>query len=100
VNPGTLVGRVNDTEVRASLPGEVRAMLQSEGATVSAGDPIVDLSPDENHAWEALRALYLVGEGEDIEEVQRYARGAPGMSPKLKQQAVLTLERIVKRSEK
>jgi biotin carboxyl carrier protein len=97
VNPGTLVAWVGEVEVRAALPGEVRALIQPEGGEVSLGQPLVEVSPDEKHAWEALRALYMVGGGDDVEDVQRYARGVPGVSVKLRQQAALTLRQIQSR---
>lgn len=94
VNPGTLVARVGDVEVRAPLPGEVRERSRAEGAQVAAGDPLVELAPDQNHVWEALRALYNVGQREDVDEVQRWARGVPGMPERLQEQALLTLRAI------
>ncbi|MEO7652593.1 MAG: HEAT repeat domain-containing protein [Bryobacteraceae bacterium] len=94
VNPGTLVARVGDVEVRAQLPGEVRALLKAEGSQVAAQEAVADISPDKEHAWEALRALYIVGQNEDLEDVQRYARGVPGAPQKLQQQATLTMQAI------
>ncbi len=94
VNPGTLIARVGDTEVRAPLPGEVRELDRHEGATVAAGDPLVDLSADKDHVYEALRALWTVGKPEDLEDVQRFARGVPGMPEKVQEQAVLTVRAI------
>lgn len=99
VNPGTLVGHVNSTEVRSPLPGEVLALQQHEGATVQAGDALVELSPDKEHAWEALRALLRVGQKEDLEEVRRYARGVTGMPDRVRQQATLTMQEIRNRGQ-
>lgn len=94
VNPGTLVARVGDVEVRAQLPGEVRTLLKPDGSQVAAGEAVADISPDKEHAWEALRALYIIGQSEDLEDVQRYARGVPGAPPRLQQQATLTMQAI------
>jgi biotin carboxyl carrier protein len=94
VNPGTLVARVGEVEVRASLPGEVQNLLEKDGTEVREGEPLAEIAPDEQHAWEALRALFLVGNREDLEEVQHYARGVEGMSSKVQQQAVLTMQQI------
>lgn len=99
VNPGTLVARVGNVEVRAPVPGEVRSLDRRDGANVSAGDPLAQLAPDKNHAWEALRALLAVGGSEDLEDVQRYARGVPGMPDRLRRQAALTLREIRTRQE-
>jgi hypothetical protein len=94
VNPGTLVAHVGSAEVRAPLPGEVLELTRRDGATAAAGDPLAEVSADKEHAWEALRALWGVGEPEDIEAVQRYARGVPGMPERLQEQAMLTLQAI------
>jgi biotin carboxyl carrier protein len=98
VNPGTLVARLGALEVRSPVPGEVLSLSRAEGAAVSSGDALVEIAPDEKHAWEALRALYLVGEGADVNEVQRYARGVSGMPENLRRQAALTLGEIQARN--
>jgi HEAT repeat protein len=94
VNPGTLVAHVGATEVRAPLPGEVLQILKPDDATVAAGDPLLEISADKDHVWEALRALLAIGDQEDLEDVQRYARGSPGMPERVRQQATLTLHEI------
>jgi len=99
VNPGTLVGRVNSAEIRSPLPGEVVSLPQREGAIVRAGDVLVELSPDKEHAWEALRALLLVGQKEDLEDVRRYARGVNGMPDRVRRQAALTMQEIRNRAQ-
>lgn len=94
VNPGTLVARVGDTEVRSDLPGEVRALRVPDGSQVKSGDDLADISVDKEHVWEALRALYMLGGRDEEEDVQRYIRGVPGMPEKVEQQARLTLQAI------
>jgi len=94
VNPGTLVAHVGTTEVRAEVPGDVRALDRPEGAQVKAGDPLVELSPDQHHVWEALRGLYLVGNASDLEAVERYVRPVPGMPEVVARQAENTREAI------
>lgn len=94
VNPGTLIAHVGTAEVRSAVPGEVRELDAKEGATLRAGDPLVDLSADKNHVWEALRALYLVGRPEDLDDVQRYNRPIPGMPDAVRQQAAYTAQAI------
>ncbi len=98
VNPGTLVARVSGTEVRSPLPGEVRELSLAEGAGVAAGDPLVEISADKDHVWEALRAFWSVGGKEDADEIQRYVRGVPGMPEKVQEQALLTLQAIQARA--
>lgn len=99
VNPGTLVAHVGGAEVRSPLPGEVRELSRREGSTVGAGDALVEISADKEHAWEALRGLWTVGTKDDLEEIQRYARGIPGMPEKVQEQAVLTVRAIQARPD-
>jgi hypothetical protein len=94
VNPGTLVGHIGDAEVRSAVPGAVRSLDRRDGDTVNPGDPLVELSADPNHVWEALRALDLVGQAPDLEAVERYTRPAPGMPGRVARQAEITAESI------
>ena len=105
VDRGTLVARMEigeeePLEIRSPLPGKFQRKLAEEGAMVEAEEEILLLSPGEEHAWEALRALYLVGQSEDLADIERFARGAAGeMSPRVQQQAALTAQQIRRRSE-
>jgi biotin carboxyl carrier protein len=94
VNPGTLVGHVGAAEIRSPVPGEVLSLKQGDGTRVRAGEAIAELSADKEHAWEALRGLLRVGQKQDLEDVQRYARGVAGMPDRVRRQAALTLEEI------
>jgi multidrug efflux pump subunit AcrA (membrane-fusion protein) len=94
VNPGTLVARIDDREVRSPAPGSVRRLLAPDGASVTSGQPLVEIAPDETHAREALRALYLVGTEEDADDVAPYARGSLG------EQAAYTLRQINARARR
>ena len=94
VNPGTLIARIGAVEVRSPLPGEVRSLSRANGAAVNAGDPLVELSADKDHVWEALRALVRVGERRDLDDIRRYAAGVPGMPDRIRQQAALTARAI------
>jgi len=104
VNPGTLLARLGQgsgepVEVRSPLPGTLRLWLVRDGARVSSDESIVQLAPDETQVWEALRALYLIGEPEDLEEVEAYAHGMEGMPARVQEQAQLTAEAIRRRAE-
>jgi len=99
VNPGTLVAHVGEVEVRSAAPGDVRALDQHEGAEVRQGQELVELSADKNHVWEALRALYLIGQTADLEDVERYARPIPGMPETVAKQAASTAEAIRSRQK-
>jgi biotin carboxyl carrier protein len=104
VNPGTLVAHIEPTgnsgtagksnEVRANVPGTVDHWIVKDGTTVSAGQPILALAPNESMAWEALRALFLTGRQEDLPYVNQFIRGSDGMSPQLALQAQATAKAI------
>ena len=99
VNPGTLLARVGETEVRSPVPGEVRSLEHKEGDSVSPGDTLAQLSVDKNHVWEALRALYVVGLPDDLEDVQRFTRPVPGLPEVVARQASLTAQAIQTRGK-
>ncbi len=104
VDRGTLIARMEvgeeePLEIRSPWPGKFQRKLAEEGAMVEAEEEILLLSPGEEHAWEALRALYLVGQSEDLAEIERFASGAAGeMSPRVQQQAALTAGEIRRRA--
>lgn len=98
VNPGTLIAHIGGSEVRTPVPGEVRSLERNEGARVRAGDALADLSADKNHIWEALRALYLVGQPQDLDVVERYTHPVPGLPDTIQRQAELAVQAIQGRS--
>jgi len=102
VNPGTLVGHIEaagkSNEVRANVPGTVDHWLVQNNSTVSAGQPILSLAPNESMAWEALRALFLTGRPEDLPYVNKFVRGTDGMSPQVAVQAQATARAIQSRA--
>lgn len=103
--PGMMLGRIkqNDgqmAEVRSPLPGEIQKVLVSTGSQIAKGDQVLLLSPDTATVWEALRALYLFGQQEDLEAVERYAQGVEKMPDQIKEQAVQTAKAIRDRSAK
>lgn len=98
VNPGTLLAHVGKVEVRAPVPGEVRSLEPPDGSAVQPGAAVATLSADKNHVWEALRALYLVGQPQDLEDVKRYMRPLPDVPQAIQRQAELTSEAIQSRA--
>jgi hypothetical protein len=103
VSREAMVARVRDErgtaqEVRAPVAGKIEKVSAAEGKPLAAGEELLVLAPDGKNAWEALRALYLVGAAEDLPEIERYARGdVAGMSEEIKKQAALTVEAIKSR---
>ncbi|HKQ52256.1 MAG TPA: hypothetical protein VJT74_07810 [Pyrinomonadaceae bacterium] len=103
VRENALVARITNAqnqeqEVRAPLHGKIVGVKTSAGAHVRSGDPLLAIGPDEEFVYEALRALFLVGESEDLKEVERYAQGVEGMPQRVKEQAAQTAKAIRSRS--
>lgn len=84
-------------EVRSPLPGEIERVVVSINANLKAGDAMLYIAPDSATVWEALRALYLVGERDDLPLVERYAQGVDKMPEQIREQAVLTAKAIQNR---
>ena len=102
VKPDTIIARIDGKQkidVRAGSPGTLARWTAAAGATVAAGDPIAVLSPTSEMAREALRALFLIGKPGDLNAIAPYARGLPGMSAGVAQQARYTMEEIHSRSQ-
>ncbi|MCL4523448.1 MAG: HEAT repeat domain-containing protein [Acidobacteria bacterium] len=108
VNPGTLVARIKfkapgnpeeqELEVRSKVPGRIERWIALEGASVAAGEEIVLIAPSHDMIWEALRALYLVGQAEDLPDVERYLRRTEGRPSQISTQAGITAQKIRERS--
>jgi biotin carboxyl carrier protein len=105
VRENALLARITDAqnqvvEVRSPLAGRLSEVLTHEGARVAAGDLLLKIAPDAEFVFEALRALFLVGEEEDLPDVERYVAGVEGMPERIKQQAAQTAKAIRNRSLK
>ena len=103
INPGTLLAHLiieNDkTEVRSDVPGTIRQWIPSENAQVKTGEPLLLVDPSPEMVWESLRALYLIGQKDDLPAVNPYVRGAEDMPPQIQQQAALTAREISARQQ-
>jgi len=100
---GTVVARIknengdengNGEDVRSPMSGALERWTATDGAHVVRGDAIAVLAPGADQVWEALRALVLVGQPADLEDVERFARGVPGMNERIRLQAQLTAKAI------
>jgi len=103
VSRGTLLARVMESngtlrEVRSPIPGKIEKIVTGNGATVSSGNTMLTISSDANSIWEALRGLALIGRLEDLNEIERYARGVDSLPERIKQQAALTAKAIQSRT--
>lgn len=87
------------TEIRSPIPGRIRSVAQP-GANVAAGAEIAVVDPATDQVWEALRALYLVGQTEDLPAIRPYERDLPDISNAVRQQALETEKAIQQRSQR
>ena len=93
----TAGGQKQTAEIRSPIPGRIRSVAGT-GANVAAGAELALVDPENKQIWEALRALYLVGQPEDLAAVRPYERDVPDISNNVRQQAILTEQAIRKRS--
>jgi biotin carboxyl carrier protein len=104
VRQGGLIAKLNDgertTEIRSPISGRIRTLSVATGATVAAGAEVAAIDPGSEQAWEALRALYLVGQRDDLDAVRIYERNASEIPDRLREQAVLTEKAIQARATK
>ena len=87
------------TEIRSPISGRLRELSVKTGQTVAAGDEVATLDPGTDQVWEALRALYLIGQPEDIPIIESYERELPDIPDHVRQQAVLTEKAIRERTK-
>lgn len=86
-------------EIRSPIPGRIRFIVGT-GANLSAGAEIAIVDPSTEQVWEALRALYLLGQLEDIPAILPYERDLPDISDDVRRQAMETERAIRERSSR
>jgi hypothetical protein len=85
-------------EIRSPIPGRIRSVAQT-GANLSEGTEVAVVNPATEQVWEALRALYLIGQPDDMPAIQPYERDLPDISNDVRQQAQET-EKAIRAREK
>lgn len=103
VSRAALIARLqtpgSEVEIRSPLPGKVEGPVKESGAAVQPGELILTIRSDEDSVWEALRGLALIGEGENVQTIQKYLHSGE-IDDRLKEQAALTIQAIENRSNK
>src|SRR5580693_7215441 len=84
-------------EIRSPIPGRIRSVAGT-GASVTAGAEVAVVDPANDQVWEALRALFLIGQPDDLQAIRPYERDLPDISNDVRQQAIETEQAIQKRS--
>jgi Biotin-requiring enzyme/HEAT repeat len=102
IHQGGLIAKLqNDgqtVEVRSPIAGRIRNMLVQTGDSVAAGREIATIDPNSDQVWEALRALYLIGQPEDLAAITPYERELPEVPDHVRQQAILAEKAIRQRA--
>jgi biotin carboxyl carrier protein len=103
VRQGGLIAKLQDgesaTEIRSPITGRIRALSVATGTTVDAGGEVASIDPSSEQVWEALRALYLVGQRDDLAAIRAYERNVPEIPDRLREQALLTEKSILSRAK-
>ena len=86
-------------EIRSPISGRLRALSAQTGQTVASGAHIATIDPSTEQVWEALRALYLVGQPEDLAAVLPYERELPDIPDHVRKQAIETEKAIRDRTQ-
>jgi biotin carboxyl carrier protein len=102
IHQGGLIAKLQSgqqiTEVRSPISGRIRTLSAVTGADVSSGAELASVDPGAEQVWEALRALYLIGQPEDLPAIRNYERDLPEIPDRVKQQALLTGQAIKDRA--
>lgn len=91
-------GHEQTMELRSPIAGRIRTLSVAVGSNVAAGDEVATVDPGDEQVWEALRALYLIGQSDDLPAVRPYQRELPEISDRIRQQALLTEKSIRERT--
>jgi hypothetical protein len=91
-------GSPQTVEIRSPIPGRIRSVSQT-GANVAAGAEVAVVDPGTEQVWEALRALYIIGQVEDLPAIRPYERDLPDISNDVRRQAQETEKAIEQRAK-
>jgi hypothetical protein len=102
IHQGGVIAKLQDgqqnIEVRSPISGRIGALNAQKGANVTAGTEIATVDPSDEQVWEAMRALYLIGQLDDLPAILPYGRELPEIPDRVRQQAVLTEKAIRERA--
>jgi biotin carboxyl carrier protein len=101
IHQGGIIAKIKagdqTVEIRSPITGRLQSLAVQTGATVTSGADIATVDPGTEQVWEALRALYLVGQPEDLPTIAVYERELPEIPDHVRQQAALTEKAIRER---
>jgi hypothetical protein len=100
VRNGSIIARIHPPgsdklrDVLSPLGGTIVRLIAKDGAVIAAGEQLAIIEPDATQVIESLRALYLVGQPQDLGDVERWAHGAANVPDRVRQQAEATAQAI------
>ena len=104
IHQGGLVAKIKDAsgqtfDVRSPIAGRVRSLGVSQGQNITTGSTVAVVDPDTEQVWEALRALYLVGQPDDLPAVTPWERDLAEIPDRIREQARATEKAIRERAK-
>ena len=101
IHQGGVIAKLQDgqqtIEVRSPISGRIRTLNAQKATNVAQGFEIATVAPGDEQVWEALRALYLIGQLDDLPAILPYGRELPEIPDRVRQQALLTEKAIRER---
>jgi hypothetical protein len=98
IRQGGLIAKLQDgdqtTEIRSPITGRLHSLSAAAGGTISAGAEVAIVDPGTDQVWEALRALYLIGQPDDLPAILPFQRELPDIPDHVRQQAIETEKAI------
>lgn len=102
IHQGGLIAKLQTgqgtVELRSPISGRIHDLFAQTGQSVSSGAEIATVDPGTDQIYEALRALYLIGQLDDLPAITPYERELPEVADHVRQQAVLTEKAIRQRA--
>ena len=102
IHQGGLIAKIQDgqrtMELRSPISGRIRTLSVATGAIVAEGAEVATVEPGVEQVWEALRALYVIGQADDLPAIRAYQRELHEIPDRVRQQAALTEKAIQARS--
>lgn len=62
--------------IRSEIGGQISEIKVQDGSSVDVDQPLLVLAANPEHAWEALRGLFLIGQESDLPWVQTYLQNS------------------------
>ena len=103
IRQGGLIAKLQNgeqtTEIRSPITGRLRSLAAGIGGNIAAGGQVATVDPGTEQVWEALRALYLIGQPDDLPAIVPFQRELPDIPDHVRRQALATEEAIRERNK-